>query len=205
MCPNPKTCGLVAAAVLALAASAACRNSAADRLAANGIAPVYNPRTGRLEQLVSDRDHNGTKETRAYMDGAAIKYIEIDRNSDGAPDRWEYYSNQTVTAGEVGQSPSVIDHAEEANGPDKTITRREFYVGGVIRRVVDDTNFDGRPDKWEQYDQGVLQRVDLDLVGRGVASQRLNYDAAGRVTSVQSDPDGTGVFRAVEAVLQVKR
>jgi len=210
MRPKSQSSGSLAAAVLtlavcALAALAACRNGTADRLAANGIAPVYNPRTGRLEQLLSDRDHNGTTETRAFMDGAAIKYIEIDRNDDGAPDRWEYYGNLLATAGEVGQSPSVIDHAEEANGPDRTITRREFYVGGVIRRVVDDTNFDGRPDKWEQYDQGALQRVDLDLLGRGFASQRLTYDAAGRVTAVESDPDGSGVFRPVAAVVQVKR
>jgi hypothetical protein len=184
--------------------AAACGATVEDRLAANGISPVYNPRTGALEQLLSDRDGDGRKETRAYMEGATIKYIEIDRNGDGAPDRWEYYSSPTAAPG--GAAPAnVIDHAEEANGPGRAITRREFYADGVIRRVVDDTNFDGRPDKWETYDRGVLASVELDLNGAGLPTQRLVYDAAGTVTAVLSDPTGTGVFRPVSVPSSVKR
>lgn len=169
---------------------AACRGSAADRLAANGISPIYNAQTGRLEALVSDRDHDGRPETRARMDGGTITSIEIDRNGDGVPDRWEYYN---VT-------PNVIDHAEEANGPGPAITRREFYVDGVIRRVVDDTDLDGRPDKWEFYERGTLVSVEVDLLGHGFASQRLVYSAAGEVDRVETDPDGDGVFvRAPQA------
>ena len=117
------------------------------------------------------------QETRAFMDGTDIKYIEIDRNGDGAPDRWEYYGTPAAAAGITAAASNVIDHAEEANGPDRTITRREFYVDGVIRRVVDDTNFDGRPDKWEQYERGVLVQVEMDLVGKGYPSRRLVYSA----------------------------
>lgn len=173
--------------LVAFAATAgACRQDAADRLASSGIAPVYNQQTGRLEQLVSDRNGDGKQETRAFMDGAVIKYIEIDRNADGAADRWEYYA----------ASPNVIERAEEANGPDASgMTRREFYAGGAIRRVVDDIDLDGRPDKWEHYEQGLLTRVELDLVGKGYPSQRLVYGRDGDVIRIETDPAGTGAFK----------
>jgi hypothetical protein len=192
----------LALAILAIGTAAACRASSEDRLAANGIAPVYNPQTGRLEQLRSDRDHDGEHEVRAFMDGTAIKYIEIDRDADGVPDRWEYYGALPATAGGVTPAPNVIDHAEEASGPDRTITRREFYADGLIRRVVDDTNLDGRPDKWEHYDRGVLMRVEMDLVGKGYPSQRLLYDAAGDVSRIETDPNGDGVFQLVTSTVK---
>lgn len=177
-----------------ISGATACRRDVPDPLAAQGIKPVYNERTGRLEELLSDRDHDGRAETRAFMDGAVVKYIEIDRNGDGVPDRWEYYTAAPAGRGATRPS-SVIDHAEEANGKDAAITRREFYADGAISRVVDDTNLDGRPDKWERYDHGVLAQVDLDLVGKGYPSQRLRYDTTGTVVAVETDPDGTGVFR----------
>ena len=176
--------GRLALALLALAAAGACRGNATDKLAENGITPVYNEQSGRLDQLLSDRNHDGKNETRAFMDGVVIKSVEIDRNGDSTPDRWEYYN----------AAPNVIDHAEEANGPDARISRREFYADGVIRRVVDDTDFDGRPDKWEQYEGGALSEVELDLVGKGYASQRLVYAASGDVVRIETDPDGDGVF-----------
>jgi hypothetical protein len=183
-------------ALLAVLALAACRASVQEQLNAKGIQPVYNERTGQLEQLVSDQDGDGRKETRAFMDGARIEYIEIDRNGDGAPDRWEYY--RPVSGGAPG-APSLIDHAEEANGSERGITRREFYVNGTIARVVDDTNADGKPDKWETYRDGVLARVDLDLTGSGAPIQRLTYGPSGAVTAVEVDAEGTGVFRPVAA------
>jgi len=157
------------------------------------VDPVYNRETGKLEQLVSDRDRDGKIDTRAFMDGAVLKYIEIDRTRDGQPDRWEYY-----TGGESTTSPSKIEHAEEANGFDRRITRREFYADGVIRRVIDDVDSDGRPDKWESYEGGTLSKVELDLLGKGFPSQRLIYDAAGTVTRVETDPEGDGSFVPVK-------
>jgi len=183
--PSGPWAGIASAALVALL-SAGCRADAVDRLAASGIAPVYNDKTGRLEQLVSDRDGDGTKETRAFMDGAVIKYIEIDRDADGSPDRWEYYQSK----------PNVIDHAEEGVSVDR-ISRREFYADGVIRRVVDDTDADGRPDKWEHYENGSLVRLELDLIGKGYASQRLVYTGAGDVARIETDQNGTGVFTRV--------
>ena len=161
------------------------------------VAPVYNQDTGKLEQLVSDRDGDGRAETRAFMDGAVLKRIEIDRNGDGAVDRWEYYSGGRVTAPGAAVEAPVIERAEEANGPDSRVTRREFFAAGAVQRVEEDTNMDSRVDKWEFYEGGRLARIDLDLVGKGLPSQRLVYGADGAVVRVETDPDGDGRFVAV--------
>ena len=192
-------------AVVALAGAAACRQSAEDRLAVNGIAPVYNSETGKLEQLLSDRDHDGIAETRAFMDGGVIKHIEIDRNHDGRPDRWEYYGPPQGASDPSAPGANVIDHAEETNGPTDRITRREFYAGGVIQRVIDDVDADGRPDKWEEYERGVLARVDLDTDGKGRATRRLHYDPNGNVIRIETDADGDGHFESPAVPTRTKR
>jgi hypothetical protein len=184
---NPMSLRRLVLVATLVALSASCRDSAEDRLAASGIEPVYNKQTGQLEQLLSDRNGDGKQETRAFMEGAVITYIEIDRNADGAPDRWEFYA----------ASPNVIERAEEANGPDARVTRREFYADGAIRRVADDVDLDGRPDKWEHYEKGLLARVELDLVGKGYASQRLIYGPGGDVMRIEADTAGTGAFKPV--------
>jgi hypothetical protein len=152
--------------------------------------PVYNKTTGKLEQLISDRNGDGRPDTWAYMTGPHITKIDIDRNGDGRPDRWEYYS-----APPADGSPTIIERADEANGDDgRTITRHERYVGGVLQSVDDDTDGDGRPDKWETYEGGRLARVDMDLTGRGTPTRRLVYGADGTTTRVEVDPDGDGQF-----------
>ena len=157
--------------------------------------PVYNKTTGALEQLVSDRDGDGKVDTRAFMEGVRLKHIEIDRNGDGAPDRWEFYTT-TPGSGAAGQPAlnTVLSHIEEAGAYDTRITRREFYQAGTLQRVEEDTDLDGRVDKWEIYVGGELARIDLDLVGKGYATQRLIYGRGGDVERVETDPDGDGIF-----------
>jgi hypothetical protein len=159
------------------------------------VKPIYNKDTGKLEQIAADRDGNGTVDTRAYMDGAHLKYIEIDRNEDGIPDRWEYYAPGTPdkpSAGTVFDTRTQLVRAEESNSPDGKVTRWEFYENGVIQRVNEDTNLDGRIDKWEQYDHGALVRIDLDLTGRGKAERRLVYRADGELDHIEVDKEGVG-------------
>ena len=85
-----------------------CRQDAPDRLAANGIAPVYNKETGRLEQLLSDRDGDGRQETRAFMDGAQLQRIEIDRFRAGhaSPVRRARPHPRTIGRGSCGCRPA---------------------------------------------------------------------------------------------------
>lgn len=150
--------------------------------------PVYNRETGRLEQIVSDRDGDGRVETRAFMDGTRLVRIEVDRDGDEKVDRWEYY-----VSGADSQE-AVIDRVEEAGGTEGAITRRESYADGVLARVEEDTNLDGRPDKWETYQRGHLAYVDLDLEGTGKPTRRLVYAPDGNVERMESDPDGDGLF-----------
>jgi hypothetical protein len=157
-----------ATAVAVLIATAGCGSSANAPAAA--LTPVYSESTGKLEQLVSDADHDGKADVRMFMDGTRLTHAEIDRNGDGTPDRWEYY---------------------EMAAP---ATRREFYVAGIIDHVEEDSDGDGRPDKWEEYRDGALARLDLDLRGKGWADRRLVYAPDGSLDHAETDADGDGHF-----------
>lgn len=158
--------------------------------------PIYSQKDGTLEQLVTDTNGDGKVDTRAFMKGLTLLRIEIDRNHDDAPDRWEYYDQapEGVTVANSPDGRAMITRAEEANGADATITRREFYERGVIARVEEDTDADGRVDKWETYEGGDLSRVDLDLGRKGFPDRRLTYGEGGEVIRIEADPDGDGTF-----------
>lgn len=169
-----------------MAIAAACMAAACTRPApapaAGAPTPVYSKTDGHLEQLISDRNGDGKPDTWAFMDGTRIVRIEIDRNGDGKPDRWEYYSQPRPDG-----SPTIIERIEEANGADAArITRRERYSDGELQSVEDDTDDDGRPDKWEHYEAGRLAYVDLDLEGQGRPTERLVYGDDGSVATVEA-------------------
>jgi len=190
--------------VVALACAAACATPAPPPEGDARPTPVYDKTTGRLETLVSDHNHDGKPDTWAHMDGPVLKSIDIDRDGDGRPDRWEYYIPASA-AGLPGSDP-IIDHADEADGPDqKTITRREFYLKGVLQRTEEDTDHDGRIDKWEYYDGKVLTRVEFDLDGHGYPDRRLVYGPDGNVVRVEVDPHGTGTFVPVPAASPARK
>jgi hypothetical protein len=176
---------------------------ASDTLAPSGTTtPVYNKTTGRLEQIVSDRNRDGRVETRAFMDGAQLQRIEIDRNGDGQPDRWEYYLPTPAALNVAPDSqPAQIERAEEANGKTNAVTRREFYANGVLAKVEEDTDADGRVDKWEHYEGGILRQVELDLQGKGFPDRRLIYGAAGEMARVEVDTTGSGTFVALASTV----
>lgn len=160
--------------------------------------PVYNDKSGQLEQIVSDSNGDGKVDTRAFMEGRRLLRIEIDRNNDGAADRFEFYGeappervDPTSPAGRA-----EIERVEESNGPDvKQITRREFYERGELARVEDDSNNDGRLDRWELYEAGTLARIDMDVNGSGFPTRRLVYRRDGTIERVEVDPAGAGAWR----------
>jgi hypothetical protein len=184
--------------LVSLAVSAAC---GAEATPVGKATPTYSATTGKLERLTLDRDGDGRPDTWAVMDGTHLQSVEIDRHNSGHADRWEYYAEGTGSAASKPTSGSVFDRktvlvrAEEANGPDgKTVTRREFYTDGVIARVEEDTDFDGKIDKWEVYDHGALTQMDLDVTGRGKPDRRLVYRGDGTLDHVEVDPAGSGHF-----------
>lgn len=163
---------------------------------------VYDRATGRLQILKADTDGNGTMDALAHMDGTRLRDIELDRDGDGQPDRWEYYEPGTPDqpTGNRFDRWALIVRAEEARRPGASPTRREFYARGIIERVEEDTDLDGRVDKWERYERGELRELDLDLAGRGAPTQRLVYGPGGDVIRVEQDRDGDGRFDVVPEV-----
>jgi len=182
--------GLLAAGLTA----AACQSTSATTTAGNAaVKPVYNKDTGVLEQLVADREGNGRIDMRAHMTGARVDSVEIDRNHDGQPDRWEFYE---ARATRQGASRTQLTRAEEANGAGQRVTRWEYYEAGQIRRVEEDTDDDARVDKWELYEHGSLVRMDLDLAGRGFPDRRLIYRPDGGLDRTEVDDKGDGRFKS---------
>jgi hypothetical protein len=183
-------------AVIASALVAGCQSPPNPSPTGATATPVYNPRDGRLEQLVSDVDGNGTLDTRGYLEGRRLARIEIDRNDDGRPDRWEFYRD--LNGGTAPPTPQPeIERVEEAEGAEHRITRREFYEHGQLRRVEDDSNVDGQVDRWEHFENGLLIRIELDLTGAGFPVRRLIYRRDGTIDRVEVNPEGDGTWRAL--------
>jgi hypothetical protein len=161
-----------------------------------GIQAVYDPATGRLQQLRLDSDKNGTVDTVSYMDGTRVIRIEVDKDEDGRVERWEYYGPERQLE-KVGFS-RANDGKEDAwsfNGLDGSVvridisterdgrvTRTEHYQNGVLTRAEDDDDRDGRADRWETYDGGRLASVAFDTTHRGTPDRRLVYGADGAAT-----------------------
>ena len=55
----------------------------------------------------------------------------------------------------------------------------EFYEIGALARAEEDTNGDGKPDKWETYRDGALASVELDTNHDGRPDRRLTYGPDG--------------------------
>jgi hypothetical protein len=181
--------------VLASALAGAGCGGNAPQTAGPATSAVYDKQSGRLSELVSDKNGDGKPDTWAHMDGSRITAIDLDRDGDGKPDRWEHYA-PPPGAPKDADVANVIVSAEEADASGKVV-RHEFYEAGVISRVEEDTDADGRVDKWEFYDRGQLARVELDLSGRGKADQRLVYGPDGALDHVEKDAKGDGHFERV--------
>ena len=163
--------------------------------------------TGKLRLLTYDSNGNGKPDTWSYMDGARIVRVEIDKDEDGAIDRWEYYdANQrlervgtsrandgnvdtwTYPAADADGTTSRVELSTKRDG---RVTRTEFYEGGVLARAQEDTDGNGAVDKWETYANGVVSSVAFDTEGTGHPTRRLAYGANGQVIRVETVHDLT--------------
>jgi len=70
----------------------------------------------------------------------APKKVEVDRNYDGVPDRFEYYDND-------GKIVRVETDADFNGKTDEWV----YYKNGVVEKAEKDTNGDGKPDTWLAY------------------------------------------------------
>jgi hypothetical protein len=185
-------------------ATAAC----AKPVTSGDLAPSYD-KSGRLKLLRWDSDHDGKIDTTAYMDGAKILRVEIDKDEDGKTDRWEYYDDHERLT-KVGTSRAndgkedmwsyvapdgSSSRIELSTNRDGRVTRTEYYERGALVRAEEDSDEDGAVDKWETWENGRLAAVSFDTDHAGHPSHRLLYSADGTVKA-EADPDGSGQWRA---------
>lgn len=120
------------------------------------VTPVYDEATRELVRLDYDYDRDGRVDVRTFMEkGRAVRLVG-DTDSDGRPDRWEYYdaSGGFVRLGGSSAGDGIEDswlyasgdqrRVELATSRDGFVDRREFYRGDLLVRVEVDTNRDGR-------------------------------------------------------------
>ena len=194
-----------------IAAIAGCAAAPEQRRAV----PSYDDFTGRLIQLNADQNGDGRIDQWSYLDGNRPIRGEADTDDDGRIDRWEYFdANAVLTL--VGTSsrgdgvedtwtfPSPSNDGEtqvvSSRRRDRAFDHREYFRGGSLLRSEDDTNSDGRIDKWERYEDSVLREAAFDTsFQRGRPDRRVQYDEKGRFAYVEEDSDGDGTFVRVAA------
>lgn len=210
-----------AAVLLAMTCAAGCADSSKQRLRET-TKPTYDKTTGKLKELTYDSNANGRIDTWTEMDGARPLMSRIDRDEDGRIDRWEYYG-EGGTLVKIGFSRKDSDKPDAWAFPgtdgkvlriemssvadEHRIDRWEHYdaarVGpdgrGALVRAEEDTNRDGRPDKWETYENDAIRTVAFDENGDGAADRRLTYEGPS-VKLIESNPDASGRFAKRVAV-----
>jgi hypothetical protein len=201
------------AVVLATALAAACSTPS------RAVPPnaTYDAKTGRLTTLRADANENGAIDTVSYMDGTRILRIELDLDENGRVERWDFYgpdgelekvgfarSNDGVMDAQAFYAPSgELTRMELSTRHDGTFDRIEMYVAGVLTRSSEDTNGDGRPDKWDEYErlrgagtqaEYAVTATAFDDSGSGRPERRFVYGKGGVIQRVELDPDGDGRF-----------
>lgn len=190
----------------------ACTDPARDRT--RTTKGTYDKTTGKLTELASDRNRNGTLDTWTEMDGTRPLRSRVDLDEDGRIDRWEYYdaSGALTKVGfsrKSGDKPDAwafsrpdgsLERVELSLTADEhKIHRREYYEAGVMVRVEEDTDGDGHPDTWEIYEGGVLKAAEFDENQDGKPDRRLTY-AGGSLAAIETEPDGSGQYRKKEVM-----
>jgi hypothetical protein len=194
LAPELGRASIACVAFLGLIAPACQRGPATSAVA--DVAPSYDSKTGRLERIGYDRNHDSKTDAWLYMDGTRVVRAELDENFDGTWDRWEYYSDQPSAAGSVqGRLPrGVLIRAEQCTNASGKPNRRETYVEGQLATVEEDTTGDGKVDKWETWKNGSVQVIALDTKGTGRPDRRLVYPSDGSGARMEIDVRGDGTF-----------
>jgi hypothetical protein len=178
----------------------------------------YDAQTGRLQTLAFDATGGGRNNAVGYLDGSRMRRIELDLDANGAIDRWDFYgadgklekvglsqrNDGRMDAEAFYTEAGALRLMRVSTQRDGTFDRTEYYENDVLIRSEDDTNGDGKADKWDTYRPEpdvppgvrpyVVTSTALDDKGRGTPSRRLVFGPDGRVERVEVDPDGDGHF-----------
>jgi hypothetical protein len=172
--------------------------------------PSYDVYTSRLVRLSADQNGDGRLDQWTYLEGARVFRGEADSDGDGRIDRWEYFdpASTLVKIGGASRGDGIEDmwtdpaptpagevHVARSLQRDRRPDRHEYFRGDVLVRTEEDTNADGRVDKWDRYEASVLREVAFDTTfNTGRPDRRVLYDAAGKFIAVEADPERDGTF-----------
>jgi hypothetical protein len=194
----------------------ACADPERERLKATTRAS-YDKTTGKLIELTLDANRNGRIDTWTEMDGTRPLRSRIDSDEDGVLDRWEYYdeAGRLAKVGfsrkQEGQPDAWVYSTPEgrvlrievsSTADEARIDRWELYDAtaapgpdgtGPLLRVEEDTNHDGRKDKWEVYETGAVRSAEFDENGDGRPDRRLTYRGQALVL-IETMPDASGMY-----------
>lgn len=178
--------------------STACAPPSGDRRPV----PDYDTFTGRLVRLSADQNGDGRLDQWTYLEGNRPLRGEADVDGDGRIDRWEYFNADAalVAVGTSSLGDGIEDtwtqvaptaageaHVARSRHRDRRLDRHEYFKDNVLVRAEEDTNADGRIDRWDRYEGSVMREVLLDTTfGKGKADRRLLYDAQGRFTLAEA-------------------
>jgi hypothetical protein len=198
------------------AATISCSDPDRDRLKSTTKA-TYDSATGKLTELTFDANKNGRIDTWTEMDGNRPVRSRIDRDEDGRMDRWEYYdaggklhkvgfSRKGDGKPDAWAYPDaggrIVRVESSSSGDEARIDRWEVYdpAGaqdsngmGPLRQVIQDSNGDGKRDKWERYENGLVVTAEFDENGDESPDRRLIYNGA-ELVSIETAPDGRGGY-----------
>ena len=96
----------------------------------------------------------------------------------------------------VGSAHETVVHAQSHIDIKKAYGKcvGAYSVGQGVGLVFEDTNGDGRIDKWETYENGAIKTAAMDENGDGRPDRRLTY-SGGALVLIESEPDASGVFQ----------
>jgi hypothetical protein len=179
-------------------------------LPARTVVPSYDDYSRQLLQLSADQDGDGRFDQWTYLDGNRPLRGEADVDADGRIDRWEYFDadGKVSTIGSASRNDGIEDtwtstaatgsgetHVATSASRDRVRDRHAYYKAQTLLRFEEDTNGDGLIDKWDHYEGATLREVGFDVsFSRGRPDRRTLYDAQGRFTAIEIDPDGDGRF-----------
>lgn len=169
----------------------------------------YDAFTARLIALSADQNQDGRVDQWTYLDGNRPLRGEGDSDGDGRVDRWEYFdaNAQLVRVGTSSRNDGIEDtwtyvqpvngvsRIDRSRGRDRHIDRREYIAAEALVRAEEDTNLDGRIDRWDRYEGGRLREAAFDTsFAAGRPDRRVLYDAAGKYVAVEEDSERDGTF-----------
>jgi hypothetical protein len=175
------------------------------------VTPTYDEFSRRLLALYADQDSDGRVDQWSYFDGNLLLRGEKDIDGDGRIDRWEYFDRNggLERVGSASLNDGIEDtwtwpaaegaegRIDRSRGRDRHVDRREFYRNDAMVRAEEDTNGDGRVDRWDRYEGTVLRQAEFDTtLGNDRPNRRVVYDATGRFVRVETDPEFDGTFVA---------